>query len=140
MTRLIKLGASGILCRNSKILMVKRAKTESLPGLWCTPGGGVEAIESIEEALIREFVEETGLTIQCEPGWESAQMSDTGKSVVVFRQVVTIKLNMEAIIGDGCEAVREWSVGEIVRDQGFITNATKRALLDFLKHNEMICP
>jgi len=54
----------GALFRNGKLLVVKRAGTRKLlPGLWEIPGGKVEMGETGEEALIREFYEETGLRI-----------------------------------------------------------------------------
>lgn len=43
-----------------KILLTRRADN----GLWCLPGGHMEAGESAEEAVIRETWEETGLTVR----------------------------------------------------------------------------
>jgi 8-oxo-dGTP diphosphatase len=43
------------------ILVLRRAETDSLPGCWEIPGGGVESGESFEEAARRELAEETGI-------------------------------------------------------------------------------
>lgn len=63
-TKQIKLCATGILIRKGAVLLGKRVVDDpSYPGMWCTPGGGVEFGETIEEALKREFVEEVGLKV-----------------------------------------------------------------------------
>ncbi len=51
--------ASGILYKSNKILLQKRGDK----GTWGLPGGAIELGESASEALIREFLEETGLEV-----------------------------------------------------------------------------
>lgn len=48
---------------NGKILLLKR-KYEPFAGFLVPPGGKVETWEEIEEAMHREFLEETGLKLQ----------------------------------------------------------------------------
>lgn len=45
-----------------RFLLVQRARPP-LAGCWGLPGGGVELGETVEEALLREVREETGLTV-----------------------------------------------------------------------------
>lgn len=52
----------GIVNKDDKILMVKRAKKEE-DLLWVFPGGKIEDNETSEEACIREVNEETGLNV-----------------------------------------------------------------------------
>lgn len=49
----------GLVEHDSKILLI----VDSRGGAWELPGGGVEAGESVQQALEREFMEETGLKI-----------------------------------------------------------------------------
>jgi len=57
-----RVAVCGIVCRNGKILMVKRrnppAKNE-----WSPPGGSVLLGETVFEAVAREVFEETGINI-----------------------------------------------------------------------------
>ncbi len=56
--------AIAILEKDGKIFIQKRHQKGLMAGLWEFPGGKVEAGESIEEALSREVLEETGLRMK----------------------------------------------------------------------------
>ena len=45
-----------------RVLLVERGNPP-LAGLWSLPGGGVETGERLEEAIVREVLEETGLQV-----------------------------------------------------------------------------
>lgn len=53
----------GVVVRDGRILLVRRAKEPSL-GQWSIPGGAVEVGETLRDALRREILEETGLTVE----------------------------------------------------------------------------
>ena len=48
------------------VVLIKR-RYEPLAGRWSLPGGTVEVGESLEQALVREIVEETGLDVEVGP-------------------------------------------------------------------------
>ncbi len=52
-----------ILNDQKKILVVKRSPNESSPNFWEMPGGKLESGEKIEQGIIREVKEETGLDV-----------------------------------------------------------------------------
>ena len=56
------LAVSAAIIRDGKVLIVRRARAPAL-GVFTLPGGGVEAGETLHEAIIREVREETALTI-----------------------------------------------------------------------------
>lgn len=52
---------NGLLIKDDPILLVHRVPTRSsYPGTWSFPGGHVEIGETLEQALCREMIEETG--------------------------------------------------------------------------------
>ncbi len=59
----IRVRACGICIENDRVLMIGHRAILSENTFWCPPGGGVEVGEMAEEALQREFLEETGLEI-----------------------------------------------------------------------------
>jgi ADP-ribose pyrophosphatase YjhB (NUDIX family) len=56
-------GVGGVVVRDGRALLIRRGK-EPLYGRWTVPGGTVELGESLEEALVREMEEETGLRVE----------------------------------------------------------------------------
>jgi len=58
-----KVGVGAVLIHEGKVLLIRRGK-EPLRGRWVVPGGTVEAGETLEEALAREVLEETGLVVR----------------------------------------------------------------------------
>ncbi|MFY9783599.1 MAG: NUDIX domain-containing protein [Acidimicrobiales bacterium] len=56
--------AYGILIRGEEVLLVRSSSPLINPPLWWLPGGGIDFGESPEETLLREFHEETGLSVR----------------------------------------------------------------------------
>jgi len=59
-------GVGAVIVDNGNVLIVKR-KYDPLAGQWSLPGGGVELGETLEESIVREMREETGLEIEVGP-------------------------------------------------------------------------
>jgi 8-oxo-dGTP diphosphatase len=51
-------GAVGVVVREGRLLVIRRARSVVAPLVYCFPGGGIEGRETEEEALRREFREE----------------------------------------------------------------------------------
>ncbi len=56
------LGVGALIFDGNRVLLVERAR-EPLAGYWSLPGGAVETGERLEDALVREVLEETGLHV-----------------------------------------------------------------------------
>ncbi len=61
-----RLAARALILHEDRLLLVNAYPGARL-GLWCAPGGGCEAGQSLPENLAREVMEETGLTIAVGP-------------------------------------------------------------------------
>jgi 8-oxo-dGTP diphosphatase len=60
-----RVGAYGILRDDQgRVLLARNSDASEFPGLWTLPGGGVEQGEHPDDAVVREFEEETGLSIR----------------------------------------------------------------------------
>ena len=60
-----RLVAGAVIADTSdRILLLRRAATDTFPGLWELPSGGVDDGEGLAAAVVREVFEETGLTVE----------------------------------------------------------------------------
>jgi ADP-ribose pyrophosphatase YjhB (NUDIX family) len=55
------IGVGAVIVEHDKVLFVRRAGSHH-PGLWMLPGGFVEPDETVDQAVLREVREETGLS------------------------------------------------------------------------------
>lgn len=61
--KLVLVSAVALINEQSEVLLAQRPEGKSMAGLWEFPGGKVEPGESPEACLVRECVEELGITI-----------------------------------------------------------------------------
>jgi mutator protein MutT len=59
-------GVGAVVLDGDRVLLVKRGQAP-LKGHWSLPGGAVETGETLEQAVAREVLEETGITIEVGP-------------------------------------------------------------------------
>jgi 8-oxo-dGTP diphosphatase len=90
----------GVYVKNGKILLVKR-NVEPFKNYWHLVGGHVEKNESVEDALKREFKEETGLNIEVGDiiDFRTEQTADRTKIILVLKvkhATGKIKINRES--------------------------------------------
>ena len=56
-------GIGGVLIHEDRALLIRRG-TEPLLGHWSIPGGSLEVGETLEQGVVRELLEETGVEVR----------------------------------------------------------------------------
>jgi ADP-ribose pyrophosphatase YjhB (NUDIX family) len=59
-------GVGGVVLVADKVLLIRR-RYDPLKGQWSLPGGAVEVGETLEQAVAREILEETGFEVEVGP-------------------------------------------------------------------------
>jgi 8-oxo-dGTP diphosphatase len=60
-----KVGVGGVILQDASVLLLLRKKPPEA-GFWSLPGGRVEFLERVEDALVRELKEELGVEAEIE--------------------------------------------------------------------------
>jgi 8-oxo-dGTP diphosphatase len=126
-------GAVAIVVRHGRMLVIRRSHTVVAPLFYCFPGGGIENGETDEEALIREFREEVGVTIQivrkiwqCTTAWK-VQLS--WWSAVIDPEAVPVA-NLDEV-----ESIHWFTPGEMAELPDLLDS--NRQFLDLVQKGEI---
>ena len=96
-----RIRVAGITIQGDEILLIEHTKKDKK--YWLVPGGGVDWGESTEQALIREYKEETNLDIEIKDFlfFSEAISPDKNKHVINLYFLVIVKNDSEPMkIGD----------------------------------------
>jgi ADP-ribose pyrophosphatase YjhB (NUDIX family) len=88
-----------------RLLLIKRGH-EPGTGLWSLPGGRIEPGETHQQALAREVLEETGLTVECGRLLGSVELPGTGGSVIDVSDYLAVVTGGELAPGDDAADAR----------------------------------
>ena len=94
-----RLAVGGVVIKDDRVLLVCRGKPPAF-GEWAIPGGSVELGETLQQAVERELLEETGITVRageiCHT-FQAVKRDDDGR--VRFHYVI-IDLTAEYLSGE----------------------------------------
>jgi len=123
-----KLATIAIVPLDGGVVMVRRGIDPGY-GLWVVPGGFVDVGEPVEEAVVRETLEETHLTVRVERILNIYSYRD---STTVVAAYLTQYLGGELAAGDETLESRIFTPEEIPWDK-IPFRSTKAALTDYLR-------
>jgi len=111
-----------------RLLMIKRGR-EPGAGLWSIPGGRIEPGETDAEALVREMLEETSLTVQVGRLLGQVRRPGFNGAVIDIRDYTATVIGGTLRPGDDAADARWVAVGEM--DSLEITDGLIEALTDW---------
>ena len=120
----------GVIVKNGKIFAQKlKARDGGEKDFWCTPGGGLEANESIHDGLTRELIEETGVEPVIGQLLYVQQYQEPGREFLEFFFLITNAEDYEQI------DLAATTHGHIeVAQYGFVDPKTEHILPEFFKN------
>ncbi|MBK8598050.1 MAG: (deoxy)nucleoside triphosphate pyrophosphohydrolase [Holophagales bacterium] len=81
---------AGALARGGRLLLTRRPEGDPLAGFWELPGGKVEADETPEAALSREWSEELGVEVEAVSPLTFASGAPNGRHVTLLVYLVRL--------------------------------------------------
>jgi 8-oxo-dGTP diphosphatase len=81
---------AGALARDGRLLLARRPEGDPLAGFWELPGGKVEADETPEAALAREWSEELGVEVEATSPLTFASGAPNGRHVTLLVYLVRL--------------------------------------------------
>lgn len=135
-----RIAVGGVVIRGERVLLVRRGKQPS-EGEWAIPGGSVELGETLQEAVAREILEETGISIRVgEPVhvFDDVRRDEAGR--VRFHYVI-LDFEGEFLSGEVKAADDAWDARWVSQDEFLHLNLNKKTIhlmrkLGFLAEEE----
>ena len=127
----------GICEYNGKILLLKlRSISAHDPGKWEIPGGKVKKNEFFDDALRREYLEETGLEIEIDSLYNAIQKNytacKTGESIKSIQLIMKVSVKTDEVVISDEHAMYGWFTKEEIEDMIANNELTPPAINAFI--------
>ena len=135
------LGVGALIFERARILLVERGNAP-LAGYWSLPGGGVEAGERLEDAVVREILEETGLRVKADSLATVFERIMPDESGACEYHYVLVDFYCKIVGGDlrpGDDS-RDVRWFEIEALDGLLLTAGTRAVIETCASRRVTCP
>ena len=128
----------GICEYNDKILLLKlRSISAHDAGKWEIPGGKVKKDEFFDDALRREYMEETGLEIEIGSLYNAIQKNytacKTGESIKSIQLIMKVSVKTDEVVISDEHDMYGWFTKEEIKDMIDKDQLTPPAIDAFLK-------
>jgi 8-oxo-dGTP diphosphatase len=97
---------------DGRLLLIKRGH-EPGAGLWSLPGGRIEPGETDQQAVAREVLEETGLTVQCRNLLGTAELPGPDGTIIHVSDYLAVVTGGELAAGDDAADARWVGAAEL---------------------------
>lgn len=129
--------ATGVLKRHGRIFIQQRLAEDVWGGLWEFPGGRIKEGELPEEAVVREFFEETGFTVKVDKKITTVVHYYTRYKVILHGFHCSLATGTMAGLPDPVlTAAQEFHWVDFPRLADFAFPAGHRQLIEFLKEQK----
>jgi 8-oxo-dGTP diphosphatase len=124
----------------TKVLLINRGK-EPFKGKWAVPGGFVNMDEELEDAIVRELQEETGLTgvrLEQMRAFGTVGRDPRGRQITIVFIGIAAEDQTKLKAGDDAAQARWFDIDELPEDMAFDHDEVVRFAIGKLK-NESGC-
>jgi 8-oxo-dGTP diphosphatase len=130
-----EVAVGALVLKDQKVLLVKRNQSPA-KGLWALPGGKINLGETLQQAVVREILEETGISIiPGPPVFSFDSIHKDNKGDVQYHYVIVDLLaefkEGELKAGDDASDVGWFSLEDLGRIQ--VNKTTKELVLKYLE-------
>ncbi len=121
----IVVATDGLIVHNGKVLILQRSSHDDVgAGTWCFPGGKIEFGESLENGLLREIREESGIAARAEKFlYVTSFLTDPSREIVMLAWLcsceqpdVTLSEEHDAFLWAGEAELRRLLQPDILKD------------------------
>jgi len=120
---------------SAKVLLINRGK-EPYKGQWALPGGFVEIDEELEDAVVRELAEETGLTgIRLEQmhTFGTIGRDPRGRQITIVYMGIATEEQTGIKAGDDAAQAQWFDIENLPKDMAFDHNEVIKYAIEKLK-------
>jgi len=129
----------GFFRNKAKLLLINR-RDEPFKGKWALPGGYVEIDEELEDAVVRELAEETGLTavpLQQMHTFGKCGRDPRGRQITIVFFGIATKGKNKIKAGDDAAKARWFDIEKLPADLAFDHNDVTRLAIKKLKRKKI---
>ncbi len=119
----------------TRVLLIKRG-SEPFKGKWAVPGGFVNMDEELEDAVVRELAEETGLTgvhLEQMRTFGTVGRDPRGRQITIVFMGIATEDQTKLKAGDDAAQAKWFDIDELPEDMAFDHSEVVRFAIEKLK-------